>query len=148
MICVVQRVDSAGVTIGNKMHGKIGKGLLILAGICKGDNEEAVKTSAKKITDLRIFTDEDGKMNLNVKDIGGEILIISQFTLCSDKAKSGNRPSFINAEEPEKAEVLYNLLVSEVKSNYSSDKIQTGIFAAKMKVELLNDGPVTIILEK
>ena len=147
MISVVQRVTGASVSIDGKIYSNIGKGLLILTGVCKGDTEEKIIACAKKIIELRIFQDENQKMNLNVKDIDGEILIVSQFTLCSDKGKSGNRPSFINAEEPRRAEALYNQLVSELKSNYASDKIKTGVFAAKMNVDISNDGPVTIILE-
>lgn len=148
MITVVQRVIEASVSIEGKVYSKIERGLLILAGVCKGDTDEQSKYLAAKITGLRIFNDDDGRMNKSVRDIDGEILVVSQFTLCSDKGKSGNRPSFINAEDPVKAIPLYEMLVSEMRSGYSVEKIKTGVFAAKMEVALINDGPVTIILEK
>lgn len=148
MIVVIQRVESAGVEIEGSVHGEIGKGLLVLAGICNGDTEDTVRYFAKRIIDLRIFNDANDKMNLGLKDISGEILVISQFTLCTEKNKSGNRPSFTNAAPPQTAEPLYELLVSEMKKYYDGNKIKTGIFGAKMKVKLLNEGPVTIVLEK
>lgn len=148
MISIVQRVNEASVSIEGILHSKIDKGLLILIGVCKGDENEQSYWMAKKIIDLRIFTDVNNKMNLSVKDLGGEILVISQFTLCSDKAKSGNRPGFGTAEDPERANVLYELVIKEMRDYYKSDKIMTGIFSAKMEVKLINDGPVTIILEK
>ncbi|MBN8569429.1 MAG: D-tyrosyl-tRNA(Tyr) deacylase [Ignavibacteria bacterium] len=148
MIAVIQRVAKASVTIDGKVHSEIGKGLLILLGVKFGDNEEQVKYLSKKIIDLRIFSDEQDKMNLSVKDIDGEVMVISQFTLCADNGKSGNRPSFVQAEKPERANELYEKMISEMKTMYNEVKIKSGIFAADMKVELLNDGPVTIILEK
>lgn len=148
MTSIVQRVKEASVSIDGEMYSKISGGLLILLGICRGDTSEHASAMAKKIIDLRIFSDESDKMNLCVRDIEGEVLVISQFTLCSDKAKSGNRPSFVNAETPEKAITLYQDLVKEMKNYYSSDRIKTGVFAAKMEVKLINDGPVTIILDK
>jgi D-tyrosyl-tRNA(Tyr) deacylase len=148
MIAVIQRVTRASVTIDGKLHSGIGKGLLILLGVKAGDNEEQVKYLSKKIVDLRIFSDAQDKMNLSVKDIPGEILVISQFTLCADNGKSGNRPSFAAAEKPERANELYELMITEMKNLYGQDKIKSGVFAADMKVELLNDGPVTIILER
>lgn len=148
MKSVVQRVNEASVHIDGEVYSKINKGLLILTGICKGDTEETIISSAKKIIDLRIFQDENGKMNLNVRDIQGEVLVVSQFTLCSDSGKSGNRPSFTLSEEPSKAKTLYKLMLLEMKNYYSEEKIKSGIFAAKMKVNLSNDGPVTIIMEK
>lgn len=148
MIAVIQRVTRASVTIDNKLHSEIGKGLLVLLGVKTGDNEEHVKYLSKKIADLRIFSDEQDKMNLSVKDVNGEIMIISQFTLCADNGKSGNRPSFILAEKPERADELYELMISEMKNLCSDSKIKSGVFAADMKVELINDGPVTILLER
>lgn len=148
MIAVIQRVAKASVTIDGKLHCEIAKGLLILLGVKAGDNEEQVKYLSKKIVDLRIFSDEHDKMNLSVKDIDGEIMVISQFTLCADNGKSGNRPSFVQAEKPERANELYEKMISEMKTMYNEAKIKSGVFAADMKVELLNDGPVTIILEK
>ncbi|HRI86605.1 MAG TPA: D-aminoacyl-tRNA deacylase [Ignavibacteria bacterium] len=148
MLAAVQRVKNAEVIIDGKIHSSIGNGLLVLLGIRKGDSEEEVKYISRKLTELRIFSDINDKMNLNVKDTGGEILIISQFTLCADTAKSGNRPSFTNAEIPEKAEFLYEKTKSELAKLYSPEKIKSGVFAAKMDVSLTNSGPVTILIEK
>ncbi len=148
MIAVIQRVTKALVTINGKIHSEIGKGLLILLGVKSGDNEAQVTYLSKKIIDLRIFSDEQDKMNLSVKDIDGEVMVISQFTLCADNGKSGNRPSFVQAEKPERANALYEKMISEMKIMYKETKIKSGVFAADMKVELLNDGPVTIILER
>jgi len=148
MIAVIQRVLNASVRIDKEIYSNIGIGLLILLGIRKGDTEENCRSLAKKIIDLRIFNDVNDKMNLSVKDIDGEVLVISQFTLCLDNDKSGNRPSFSLSEISERANTLYELNVKELKSYYLSDKIKTGVFAAKMEVNLINDGPVTIILEK
>jgi D-tyrosyl-tRNA(Tyr) deacylase len=148
MTGVVQRVKSASVSIDGEVYSKIGSGLLVLLGVCRDDTYGDSKLFARKIIDLRIFSDENDKMNLSVRDILGEILVISQFTLCADKGKSGNRPSFINAELPDKAIALYEGFVSEMRDYYVTDKIKTGVFAAKMEVGLINDGPVTIILER
>lgn len=148
MKAVIQRVKSASVSIDGEVYSKIGSGLLILLGVCKDDKDEYAQMMARKIADLRIFSDDEGKMNLSVKDINGELLVISQFTLCNDKDKSGNRPSFMKAEVPERADKLYKDLVNELSAYYEKDKIKTGVFAASMEVELINDGPVTIILEK
>ena len=148
MIVVVQRVLRCSVTIDGNVHSEIGKGLLVFLGVKIGDGEEQVKYLSKKIGDLRIFSDEQDKMNFSVKDINGEIMVISQFTLCTDNSKSGNRPSFTMAEKPERANELYELMISEMKNSYEADKIKSGVFAADMKIDLLNDGPVTIILEK
>ncbi len=147
MKVVIQRVSKTSVTINNTVHSEIGNGLLVLLGISTSDVEESIKYLAAKIADLRIFSDDEGKMNLSVKNIEGEIMLISQFTLCADNGKSGNRPSFMNAMRPEKAEPIYEKFIQELKNNYKEDRIKTGIFGADMKVELLNDGPVTIILE-
>jgi len=148
LIAVVQRVSEASVIIEDKIHNKISKGFLVLLGIKKRDTVATLKTLAKKVIDLRIFPDENDKMNLNLKDIDGEVLVISQFTLCSDNEKSGNRPSFIFAEEPEKASALYDKFIDELREYYKSDKVFGGVFAAYMKIKLENDGPVTIILER
>ena len=148
MIAVVQRVSSASVEIDGKVYSSIGQGYLVLLGIKKGDSEGNASALAKKIIDLRIFQDDAGKMNLGLKDVGGEVLTISQFTLCTDDSKSGNRPSFTMAEEPARATELYEYMVKEMKSYYEEGKIKTGVFAAEMKVSLVNEGPVTIILEK
>jgi len=148
MLAAVQRVNNAEVTIDGKIHSSIGKGILVLLGIRKGDSEEEVKYISRKLTELRIFSDLNDKMNLNVKDADGEIMLISQFTLCADTAKSGNRPSFTEAEIPEKAEFLYEKTKTELAKLYNPEKIKSGIFAAKMDVSLTNSGPVTILIEK
>ncbi len=148
MIIVVQRVDKASVEIAGNIYSKIEKGLLVFLGIEKGDGEKELDYLSKKVVDLRIFSDENNKMNLSVKDIDGEILIISQFTLCTDNQKSGNRPSFFNAEVGDRAESLYQLFIDKTKNYYKSSKVKSGQFAEMMKIELINDGPVTIILKK
>ncbi|MCK4763051.1 MAG: D-tyrosyl-tRNA(Tyr) deacylase [Candidatus Aminicenantes bacterium] len=144
MRVVIQRVDQAGVTVDGKTVGKIGRGILVYAGIEKGDTDKEIAFMAEKILNLRIFPDQENKMNLSVKNIKGEILSISQFTLASH-IKKGRRPDFNNAEDPEKADALYkkfNALMAE------EIKVETGIFAAMMKIESINDGPVTFIIEK
>ncbi len=148
MIAVVQRVTKSGVEVEGEIISQINLGLVVFLGIKKGDTEEFAGYLAKKILNLRIFSDDNGKMNLSVKDIMGEILVVSQFTLCTDNTKSGNRPSFTMAEEPERANFLYEYLVKKMKDEYSEDKIFTGIFSAHMHISILNDGPVTILLEK
>lgn len=147
MKSVIQRVSEASVEIDGEIHSRISKGLLIFFGIEKDDQEEKADYLAKKIIDLRIFPDELDKMNLSVKQIMGELLVISQFTLCTIE-KSGNRPSFFNAEIPERAEYMYNYFIGKLKDYYFAENIFSGKFAAKMKINLVNDGPVTIILEK
>lgn len=144
MKTVVQRVTHADVTIDGKVHGKIGNGYMILVGISDEDNEEIVEKMASKIARLRIFDDEEGKMNLNLEAVDGAVLSISQFTLYAD-AKKGNRPSFCKAGKPEHAEKLY-LYFNEVLRNMGY-RVEEGIFGADMKVSLLNDGPVTMILD-
>ncbi|HMS64973.1 MAG TPA: D-aminoacyl-tRNA deacylase [Ignavibacteria bacterium] len=148
MIAVIQRVRSAGVMISGKTHSSIDKGLLVLLGVHKSDKKEDSIYFARKTIDLRIFSDEEDKMNLNVKNVNGEVLVISQFTLCTDNGKSGNRPSFFSAELPEIAEILYEDYINEMKSYYSDSKIASGVFGAQMEVNLINDGPVTIILQR
>ncbi|MCB0723451.1 MAG: D-tyrosyl-tRNA(Tyr) deacylase [Ignavibacteriae bacterium] len=148
MIAVIQRVSEASVEIDGKEYSSIGQGYLVLLGIKKGDGEANASPLAKKIIDLRIFQDDAGKMNLGLRDVDGEVLVISQFTLCTDDSKSGNRPSFTMAEEPGRANELYEFIVKEMKEYYQAEKIKTGVFAAEMKVSLVNEGPVTIILDK
>lgn len=146
MKLVIQRVKNAKVEVeveGN-IVGKIGKGFLVLVGITHTDTKKEADYLVKKLCKLRIFEDENGKMNLGLKDVGGELLIISQFTLYAD-CSEGNRPSFVNAAKPEMANVLYEYFCEECKKN--EIKVEKGIFGADMKVSLLNDGPVTIILE-
>lgn len=145
MRAVIQRVTSASVTIEGIIKGRINHGFLILLGVGLDDNEEVVRWMVKKIAQLRIFSDADGKMNNSLLDVNGEALVISQFTLLADSEK-GNRPSYIRAARPEKAIPLYELFCSELQL-VLSHPVQTGIFAADMKVELLNDGPVTIVLD-
>ncbi len=145
MRLVIQRVKSAQVEVDGKIISSIRTGLLVLAGIGKNDDGSEIDWLANKTTDLRIFEDENGKMNLNLHDISGEILLVSQFTLYADCQK-GRRPGFDQAAQPEKAKRLFDQFVLSV--NALGFKAQTGIFGADMKVSLINDGPVTIILEK
>lgn len=144
MRVVIQRVIKSSVSINNKEVARIGKGFLILLGISKDDNFEKANYIIRKIYNLRVFSDENDKMNLSIQDINGELLIVSQFTLYAD-CKKGNRPSFINAALPEEAEKIYEYFINECKKNKL--KVETGKFGADMKVEIMNDGPVTIILE-
>ena len=144
MKLVVQRVSHASVTVEGNVVGKINEGLMILIGAKKGDTEKDVDFCVEKALNLRIFSDENDKMNLSVKDIQGELLLISQFTLYGNTSH-GRRPDFIEAESPERANELYELFVEKAKQ--SGLKVQTGVFRADMKVELLNNGPVTLIVE-
>ena len=146
MKLVVQRVKKSNLKIKNKLYSSISTGMVILIGISKNDNYEMAKELAKKIIKLRIFNDDNGKMNKNIMQIKGEVLVVSQFTLYADTNK-GNRPSFINAAKPELAISVYNHFIDELQKLISS-KVRTGKFGADMKIELINDGPVTIILEK
>lgn len=146
MKLVVQRVLNAKVDINNKTVGKIEKGFMVLCGITHEDTEKNADILARKLCNLRVFEDENGKMNLSLKDVGGKLLIISQFTLYADSMGSGNRPSFIDAARPEKAEPLYNYFLK--KCEEEDIDVQKGVFGADMQVSLVNDGPVTIILEK
>ncbi len=142
---IVQRVKNAKVYVEGKTVGKIEKGYMVLIGITHTDTKEIADYLVKKLINLRVFEDENGKMNLSLKDIDGELLLVSQFTLYADTT-SGNRPSFTDAAKPDVANELYEYIVNECKKQVS--KVETGIFGADMKVELINDGPVTIILEK
>ena len=144
MRIVVQRVKYASVTIDGKVNGEINNGFLVLLGIKSTDSKQDVDYLVKKVINLRIFTDENDKMNLSLKDTNGKLLIISQFTLYGD-CKDGNRPSFIEAAKPDVAIPLYEYFVSECKKQIPI--VETGVFGADMKVELLNDGPVTIIID-
>jgi len=144
MIAVIQRVSRAAIYIDNKQTAEIDKGLLILLGIMVDDDETDCKYLQGKITHFRIFNDKNDKMNLSVKDINGQALVVSQFTLCGDWQK-GRRPSFIHAASPENGERLYNLFIEYMKSK--NIPIKTGRFGAMMEVSLTNDGPVTFVLD-
>lgn len=145
MRAVIQRVTQASVEIEKKIKGRIEKGLLLLVGICPDDTEEDLKWLATKVAQLRIFSDENDKMNLSVQDVQGDILVISQFTLYAN-TKKGNRPSYVNAAPPAIAIPLYERFVS-ILEGVMGKPVQTGEFGADMKVSLLNDGPVTIIMD-
>lgn len=144
MKAVIQRVKYASLKVEGKLISQIEKGFLVFLGIGQGDDQQTGEKLAKKIANLRIFEDENGKMNLSLADIGGEVLLVSQFTLYAD-CKHGNRPSFFGAEKPEIAEKLYENFKILLEKHQIS--VKTGIFGADMKIELLNDGPVTIILD-
>lgn len=144
MRVVIQRVSEASVKVDNQIVGEIGKGLMLLIGVDESDENSDADWLVKKILDVRVFSDEDGKMNHSVKDINGEILCISQFTLISDY-KKGNRPSYIKAARPEKAIPLFEYFKDEMKK--SGLKTESGIFGADMKVSLINDGPVTLVFD-
>ena len=146
MKIVVQRVKNAKVDVEGKTVRKIDTGFLVLLGVTHEDTEEQADYLAKKLCNLRVFTDENDKMNLSLKDVNGKLLIVSQFTLYAD-CTGGNRPSFTNAAKPDKAEKLYEYFCKQCKEKYNIE-VEKGIFGADMKVELLNDGPVTIIIEK
>ncbi|MFQ5560841.1 MAG: D-aminoacyl-tRNA deacylase [Nitrospinota bacterium] len=144
MRAVVQRVKRACVTVAGQVRGSIGSGLLVFVGVEKGDGPKDLETMASKISGLRIFEDESGKMNLNVTAVGGELLLVPQFTI-TGTVKKGTRPSFTNAEVPKKARKLFTLLVSHLKSG--SGNVTEGAFQEDMDVELVNDGPVTILID-
>lgn len=145
MKILVQRVKNAQVEVEGKTVGKIEKGFLVLLGVTHTDTKKEADYLAKKLCNLRVFTDENDKMNLALKDINGELLIVSQFTLYAD-CTSGNRPSFINAAKPEMANELYEYFCLQCEKN--GIKVEKGIFGANMQVSLTNDGPVTILIEK
>lgn len=145
MKAVIQRVTHASVKVDGKTVGSCGQGFLILLGVMAGDDEKEADKLVNKTVNLRIFEDENGKMNLSSLDIGGEMLVVSQFTLCAD-CTHGRRPSFTPSAPPDEANRLYEYFVYRLKENGISH-VETGVFGADMKVELLNDGPVTIILD-
>ena len=144
MIAVIQRVSRASVIVNSKQITKINNGLLILLGVMSNDDEADCEYLYNKITNFRIFNDANNKMNLSIKDINGEVLIVSQFTLCGDWQK-GRRPSFVNAATPKRGEELYNLFIERMASD--NIPIRTGVFGAMMEVSLINDGPVTFVLD-
>ena len=145
MITVIQRVTQAKVSVDKQTVSEIGEGMLILLGIRKGDNAEKAQRLAERCTNMRIFEDADGQFNLSLKDIGGEALVVSQFTLLADTSR-GRRPSFSHAEEPKKSEQLYNLFVQKLSA--CGIKTSAGVFGERMLVSLDNNGPVTIIMEE
>lgn len=145
MKLVIQRVKRASVEVNKEIIGKIKQGFLVLIGVGPNDTQDEADYLAKKLIKLRVFEDDNGKMNLSIKDINGELLVVSQFTLYAD-CSAGNRPSFVNAAKPEKANELYEYFIEKCKEE--NINVEHGEFGADMKVELLNDGPVTIILEK
>lgn len=144
MRAVLQRVKSAQVYVDGRLAGKIGNGLLVFVGVGKADDENDISYMVSKLPDLRIFEDASGKFNLSLKDLNGEMLIVSQFTLFGD-CRKGRRPSFTDAEEPAAAKDLYERLISRLKEQ--GIPVQTGEFQAKMEVHLVNDGPVTLLLD-
>lgn len=145
MRAVIQRVNKSSVSVGGVIKGSVGKGYNVLLGVMEGDTEAQAELLAAKVAKLRVFEDADGKMNKSITDIGGEILVISQFTLCAD-IKKGNRPSFTDSAAPDEANRLYEFFCSKLRENGIS-KVETGVFAAEMTVEIENDGPVTIVMD-
>ncbi|MBE5958299.1 MAG: D-tyrosyl-tRNA(Tyr) deacylase [Lachnospiraceae bacterium] len=141
---VIQRVSHAKVTVDNEVTGKINRGFLVLIGVCDSDTTEIADKMIKKLVNMRIFEDENGKTNLSLADVGGELLLVSQFTLYAD-CKKGNRPSFVKAGGPKLADDLYEYIIEGCKKTVPV--VEKGIFGADMKVELLNDGPFTILLD-
>lgn len=144
MRAVVQKVTESKVTVNGEVKGSIGKGLMVLIGVEEGDTEEDAAYLAAKISNLRIFEDEEDKLNLSVKDIGGEVLAVSQFTLLAD-ARKGRRPSFVRAAGPEEADDLYQKVIEGIRAE--EIHVEEGVFRSHMLVEISNDGPVTILLD-
>jgi len=144
MKMVIQRVSRASVTVDGKVTGEIGQGFLVLLGVGQDDTEEIADKYVRKMTSLRIFEDSEGKTNLSLSQVDGEVLLISQFTLYAN-CKKGNRPSFTEAGDPAKAEALYEYVVAKTKETVP--KVETGVFGAMMEVSLINDGPFTVVLE-
>jgi len=144
MRAVIQRVKSAKVEVGSRVIGKIGQGLLVFLGVSREDNYEDADYLIEKIINLRVFDDEEGKLNLSLLDIGGEILLVSQFTLLAD-CRKGRRPSFVNAANPETAQKIYHYFIEQIKQR--KIPLATGEFQSHMEITLINNGPVTIILD-
>ena len=142
---VVQRVTRASVTVDNRTAGELGKGFLVLIGVCDSDTRETADLFVRKLLGLRIFEDAQGKTNLSLKDVGGELLLVSQFTLYAN-CRKGNRPSFTDAGKPDHAQALYEYIIEECRR--AGYNVQTGEFGAEMKVSLVNDGPFTILLDE
>lgn len=144
MRAVIQRVEKASVSVEGEIKGQIGAGFLVLIGVEEGDGDADFRYIAEKVPNLRVFEDEQGKMNRSLLDVGGEVLAVSQFTLLGD-ARGGRRPSFITAARPETADPMYERLVADWRAR--GIRVETGVFGAHMKVSLVNDGPVTILLD-
>lgn len=144
MRAVIQRVERASVSVEGEIRGQIGAGFLVLIGVEEGDGDADLRYIAEKVPNLRVFEDEQGKMNRSLLDVGGELLAVSQFTLLGD-ARGGRRPSFITAARPETADPMYERLVADWRAR--GIRVETGVFGAHMKVSLVNDGPVTILLD-
>ncbi|HIR81862.1 MAG TPA: D-tyrosyl-tRNA(Tyr) deacylase [Candidatus Limiplasma merdipullorum] len=144
MRAVIQRVERASVSVEGEIRGQIGAGFLVLIGVEEGDGDADFRYIAEKVPNLRVFEDEQGKMNRSLLDVGGELLAVSQFTLLGD-ARGGRRPSFITAARPETADPMYERLVADWRAR--GIRVETGVFGAHMKVALVNDGPVTILLD-
>lgn len=144
MKAVVQRVSQAAVAIEGKTVGAIEQGYLVLLGVAQGDTVEMMQKMVKKLIDLRLFQDENGKTNLSIEDVGGEILVVSQFTLLAD-CKKGRRPSFVKAGDPQEAKMMYEAFVAECKKGV--ERVEQGEFGADMQVSLVNDGPFTLVLD-
>lgn len=142
---LIQRVTEASVTVDGKVIGEIGKGYLVLVGVCDTDTETVADAMVKKLAGLRIFEDENGKTNLSIRDVGGAMLVVSQFTLYAD-CRHGNRPSFTKAGDPTEAERLYEYVAARIRE-VEGIPVETGSFGADMKVQLLNDGPFTVFLD-
>ena len=145
MKAVIQRVSKASVTVDGELVSSIGNGYLVLLGVMDDDNESDAEVIARKTSTLRVFEDDDGKMNLDIQNVDGEILAVSQFTLCAD-VKKGNRPSFAHSAHPDRANELYEYFCDKLLEN-GVKSVKKGVFGADMKVELLNDGPVTILYD-
>ncbi len=146
MKAVIQRVQEASVTVDGRLISEIGEGLLILLGVTEGDGDKEIEWFVRKIAQMRIFEDEAGLMNKSVEDKGGSVIVVSQFTLYADCQK-GNRPSFVKAAPAEVAREVYDRFIAKMRERLGEDRVGTGVFQAEMKVRLLNDGPVTIVLE-
>jgi D-tyrosyl-tRNA(Tyr) deacylase len=146
MVCIIQRVLKSSVTINGLTHSQINKGYLLLAGFSKDDTKDDIDWMSDKILNLRIFSNIDGKFDHSIKDINGEILVVSQFTLLAD-SKKGRRPDFSNAMKPDLAKMFYDDFIAELKTRYIAEKVKTGVFQEEMIVDIQNDGPVTIILD-
>jgi D-aminoacyl-tRNA deacylase len=146
MRALIQRVKEASVTVGGKLHNRIGNGLLVFLGVAQSDTDNDAQYLARRCADLRIFEDDNGKMNLSVKNISGDVLVISQFTLYAD-TRRGNRPSFTDAAPPAEAERLYDSFIRFLREAIGNERVKDGVFRTMMDIHLINDGPVTIMIE-